>query len=78
MFQVASRPTPPHLSANMETHGHYPTQAPSNIQLPRSLQRPTFSDVSREFIVQLAPELQDVPLEYIRKHLAGQSNEYVF
>ncbi|KAK7683793.1 hypothetical protein QCA50_013169 [Cerrena zonata] len=75
MFQVASRPAPPHLASNMETHGHYPTQVPSSLQLPRSLQRPTFSEVSRDFIVQLAPELQDVPLEYIRKHLAGQSNE---
>ena len=75
MFQVASRPTPPHLASNMQTHSPYPSQIPQSVQLPRSLQRPTFSEVSREFIVQLAPELQDVPFDYIRRHLAGQSNE---
>ncbi|CAL1709713.1 unnamed protein product [Somion occarium] len=75
MFQVAARPTPPHLASNMETYTPYPTQVPVNLQLPRTLQRPTFSEVSRDFVVQLAPELQEVPFEYIRKHLAGQANE---
>ncbi|KAH9947849.1 hypothetical protein B0H21DRAFT_736614 [Amylocystis lapponica] len=73
MFQVASRQAPEALSLPMS---HYqPVQVPPSLQLPRNLARPAFSEVSRDVIAALEPELADVPLEYIRKHLAGQANQ---
>lgn len=72
MFQVASRPAP-HFS-NMDTYAHSASLQPS-LQLPRTLARPAFNEVSRASVTAIAPELSDVPIEYIRKHLAGQSRE---
>lgn len=73
MFQVASHPTP-HFSLPME---RVPVQAPPSLQLPRTLARPPFVEVDRTAILAMAPELAEVPIEYIRKHLAGQASEYV-
>ncbi|KAI0795473.1 hypothetical protein C8Q75DRAFT_712202 [Abortiporus biennis] len=60
----------------METYSpSIPTAVPPSLQLPRTLARPTFNEVSRETIIAIAPELAEVPMEYVRKHLAGQANE---
>lgn len=77
MFQVPAHPT----SFNMHGHGHQqafapPPQSPS-VQLPRTLSRPHFMEVSRDAILAAAPELGDVPAEYIRRGLRSRANEYV-
>ncbi len=72
MFQVASRPAT--RFSNMDSYTH-PTSVAPSLQLPRTLARPAFSEVSRESVTAIAPELVEVPVEYVRKHLAGQANE---
>ncbi|KAI0080378.1 hypothetical protein K474DRAFT_1682578 [Panus rudis PR-1116 ss-1] len=59
----------------MDTYQPYPASVPQNLQLPRRLERPEFTEVSRRTVAALAPELADVPMEYIKRHLAGQANE---
>ena len=76
MFQVASRPVP-ELSLPMP-HSYGQHNAPQHLQLPRTLSRPAFTEVSRTAIASLEPELAKVPIEFVRKHLAGQANECVF
>jgi len=75
MFQVAA------CSANYSAHHVVwqhddlsPVTSPTrssftsaDIQLPRTLQRPSYSEVSRDQIAAVAPELVDVPAEYIRR-----------
>ncbi|OCH88738.1 hypothetical protein OBBRIDRAFT_733931 [Obba rivulosa] len=61
------------MSHHHHHHHHGHRQAPA-LQLPRRLARPQFEEVSRDAIVALEPDLADVPMEYIRKHLAGQAN----
>ncbi|TFK29486.1 hypothetical protein FA15DRAFT_631880 [Coprinopsis marcescibilis] len=73
MFQVASHPP----SFNMHAHGHPANMShPSpSVQLPRSLARPPFAEVSRDAIMAAAPELGSVPAEYIRRGLRPKANE---
>ena len=81
MFQVASRPSVPHLASAPEMYilpVNYNPPVPHNVQLPRTLARPTFSEVSPSVIASLEPELAGVPIDYIRKNLAGQANQCVF
>lgn len=52
-------------------------RTPPNLQLPRKLARPNFAEISRETIAALEPELEEVPIEYIRRHLAGRADQYV-
>ncbi|KAH9934221.1 uncharacterized protein B0H18DRAFT_547876 [Fomitopsis serialis] len=73
MFQVASRPVPELSLPMSHSYGH--PNAPQNLQLPRTLSRPAFTEVSRSAIATLEPELANVPIEFVRKHLAGQANE---
>ncbi|KAH7928373.1 hypothetical protein BV22DRAFT_1004964 [Leucogyrophana mollusca] len=56
---------------------HFPTQpsAPSNVQLPRTLQRPPYAEVPRQNVAAVAPELADVPLEYVRRGLRVKANQ---
>ncbi|KAJ6531264.1 hypothetical protein B0H19DRAFT_967008 [Mycena capillaripes] len=42
---------------------------PSNLQLPRTLVRPSFTEVSREALVAASPDLGNVSVEFIRKNL---------
>lgn len=77
MFQVASRPVP-ELSLPMSPAYGQQHNAPQNLQLPRTLSRPAFTEVSRTAIASLEPDLANVPVEFVRKHLAGQANECVF
>ncbi|KAG6895746.1 hypothetical protein C0992_012864 [Termitomyces sp. T32_za158] len=78
MFQVASHPT----SFDLHSYAHAPRRpsAPSPslvpaVQLPRTLARPPFAEVSREAIAAAAPELADIPAEYIRNGLHSKANE---
>lgn len=78
MFQVASHPT----SFNRYGHGHHLNPIPHrsvspSVQLPRRLDRPRFSDVSRDAIIAAAPELAEIPAEYIRRGLLSDANKYV-
>ncbi|RDB17079.1 Clampless protein 1 [Hypsizygus marmoreus] len=77
MFQVASHPT----SFTKHGHGHHhsisslpPPPSPS-VQLPRTLARPPFAEVSRDAILATAPELAGVPAEYVRRGLRPRANE---
>ena len=73
MLQVASHPT-------SFTHApRHPRSIPtsSTVQLPRTLARPPFAEVSREAIIAVAPELANVPPEYIRRGLRPQTHQYV-
>ena len=80
MYQVASHPT----TFNRHGHGHGyhhslpPRPASPSVQLPRRLDRPRFSDVSRDAIMAAAPELAEVPAEYIRRGLLSDANKYVY
>ncbi|KAF7328976.1 hypothetical protein MVEN_02527600 [Mycena venus] len=43
--------------------------APSNFQLPRTLVRPSFTEVSRAALLAASPDLGNVSVEFIRKNL---------
>lgn len=75
MLQVASHPT------SFAAHHHLPHHArpipTPTVQLPRTLARPPFLEVSREAIMAVAPELANVPAEYIRRGLRPKAYQYV-
>ncbi|KAF8624670.1 hypothetical protein AX17_007001 [Amanita inopinata Kibby_2008] len=73
MFQVASHPA----AFGLHAHGQYhPTAHHQNsaVKLPRNLARPAFVDISRDAIAAVAPELENVPTEYIRRGLRPKAN----
>jgi hypothetical protein len=72
MLQVASHPT----SFAAPHHHVRPIPTPT-VQLPRILARPPFLEVSREAIMAVAPELANVPAEYIRRGLRPKAYQYV-
>ena len=74
MFQVASHPAP--FSTQPHHHHSRPIPTPT-VQLPRTLARPSFVEVSREAIMAVAPELANVPAEYIRRGLRPKAHQYV-
>jgi hypothetical protein len=49
----------------------------NNFELPRTLQRREFQEISRFAIESVAPELATIPLEYSRRGLRKQAAEYV-
>lgn len=63
----------------MHGHGHHQAMAmvSPNIQLPRTLAHPPFAEVSRDAIMAVAPELVNVPAEYIRRGLRPKAHQYV-
>jgi len=65
MFQVAS-PHPQHPGHQQHSSVSLPT---TTIQLPRTLSRPKFTDISRDALAAVSPDLADVPSEYIRRGL---------
>ncbi|KAF8622971.1 hypothetical protein AX15_006600 [Amanita polypyramis BW_CC] len=73
MFQVASHPSAfglhPHGQYHSPPHYHSPA-----VKLPRTLARPPFVDVSRDAIAAVAPELEGIPTEYIRRGLRPKAN----
>ncbi|KAG6860533.1 hypothetical protein C0995_010104 [Termitomyces sp. Mi166 len=76
MFQVPSHPTAFDLHSYLRAprRPSAPSLGPA-VQLPRTLARPPFVEVSREAIIAAAPELEIVPVEYIRKGLRSKANE---
>ncbi|KAJ6625114.1 hypothetical protein B0H10DRAFT_1783365 [Mycena sp. CBHHK59/15] len=73
MFQVAShsRHFPTH-AASARRYEPAPTTAPA-VQLPRTLARPAFTDVSRDALVAASPDLANVPVEFIRHGLRAKA-----
>jgi len=81
MFQVASHPV--NFSAHHPVWEHddlSPVTSPTrssfssaDVQLPRTLQRPSYNEVSRDQIAAVAPELADVPAEYIRRSMCAKT-----
>ncbi|GLB39721.1 putative homolog of CLP1 of Coprinus cinereus and of Schizophyllum commune [Lyophyllum shimeji] len=78
MFQVASHPTafdtPAYVHSHRRSGSSAAPQSPA-VQLPRTLARPPFAEVSRDAITAVAPELANVPAEYIRRGLRPRANE---
>ncbi|KAJ7700376.1 hypothetical protein B0H17DRAFT_1157889 [Mycena rosella] len=69
MFQVASHaPFPHHHQSSARRY-----DAPAPVQLPRTLARPQFTDVSRDALAAAAPELASVPAEFIRHGLRAKA-----
>lgn len=75
MFHVSARPGQQH-HYDMYQHQHPAAPLP-NLQLPRTLNRPAFTEVQREAILAVEPNLGQVPFEYIRKGLHSRGEEYV-
>ncbi|KAF5384075.1 hypothetical protein D9615_003424 [Tricholomella constricta] len=76
MFQVASHPTAfdKHAYSRRSLSSPAPPHSPA-VQLPRTLARPPFVEVSRDAIIAASPELASVPVEYIRRGLRPRANE---
>jgi hypothetical protein len=75
MFHVSARPAQ-HQHHEMYQHQHPAAPLP-NLQLPRTLTRPAFTEVQRETILAVEPNLGQVPFEYIRKGLHARGEECV-
>ncbi|KAF7319625.1 Clampless protein 1 [Mycena chlorophos] len=82
MFQVASHPAVfPHQHLRHESSHHRrpsstaPSSSPAPIQLPRTLARPQFTDISRDALAAAAPELagSGVPAEFVRHGLRAKA-----
>ncbi|KAH8984848.1 hypothetical protein EDB92DRAFT_1936459 [Lactarius akahatsu] len=58
----------------MYQHQHPAAPLP-NLQLPRTLNRPAFTEVQRDAILAVEPNLGQVPFEYIRKGLHARGEE---
>jgi hypothetical protein len=52
-----------------------PQPSANNFELPRTLQRREFQEVSRFSVEAVAPELATIPLEYSRRGLRKQASE---
>lgn len=76
MYHVAS-PRSTHQHRDMYQHQHPAAPLP-NLQLPRTLNRPAFTEVQRDAILAVEPNLGQVPFEYIRKGLHARGEECVF
>ncbi|EJF61781.1 hypothetical protein DICSQDRAFT_136297 [Dichomitus squalens LYAD-421 SS1] len=73
MFHVASRHAAPEALNLSSAQYSYPVEHKLNI--PRRLARPSFTEPARDAVARLDPGLASVPLEYIKKMLAGNANE---
>jgi hypothetical protein len=76
MLQVPAHPTT--FSRRHHLAPLPPRSSSPSVQLPRRLDRPRFAEVSRDAILAAAPELADVPAEYIRRGLLSDANKYVY
>lgn len=77
MFQVASHPTSFTQPRHHREPSHQQPHPQQALQLPRQLDRPAYVEIPREVIAAVAPELANVPAEYIRRGLGPKANEYV-
>jgi hypothetical protein len=73
MFQVATHAAQYNAHAHHQGYNYPIAPAAPPVQLPRTLTRPNFTEVSRDAILAVAPELNDVPPEYIRRGLYAKS-----
>ncbi|TFY74241.1 hypothetical protein EWM64_g9771, partial [Hericium alpestre] len=69
MFQVSSRPAQPTFDMQ-----HHPITLPS-VQLPRTLSRPAYAEVSPDVLAAIDPGLAQVPPEFARRSLHGRGDE---
>lgn len=65
-------PTP-----DVEMQDAQPRSSTTSVQLPRSLVRPEYKEVSRDKIAAVDPELADTPADYIREALEDLGPQYV-
>ncbi|KDQ51685.1 hypothetical protein JAAARDRAFT_139870 [Jaapia argillacea MUCL 33604] len=49
----------------------------SLVSLPRTLARPAFREINRDALASVEPELRDVPVEYVKRHIAQQAGSMV-
>ncbi|KZT25996.1 hypothetical protein NEOLEDRAFT_1155904 [Neolentinus lepideus HHB14362 ss-1] len=47
----------------------------SLVHLPRNLQKPSYKEISRDVLAGIEPGLRDVPVEYVKRGIAQQSQE---
>ncbi|KAJ6573033.1 hypothetical protein DFH09DRAFT_1261028 [Mycena vulgaris] len=83
MYQVASYPQSPAFSAPSHREHHrerdsrprYRDDAPTpgTLSLPRTLARPPFTDIARDALLAAAPDLSNVPAEFIRHGLRAKA-----
>ena len=76
MFQVASRHSTVPEALNLSS-AHYSYPIEQKLNVPRRLARPSFTEPARDAVARIDAALAGVPLEYIRKSLAGTANECV-
>ncbi|CAK5278082.1 unnamed protein product [Mycena citricolor] len=71
MFQVASHPPSPAFLApgRRDSYSQSSRSSPAPLQLPRTLARPKFDEVSPAALAAVAPELASVPLPFVRQGL---------
>ncbi|KAI9056480.1 hypothetical protein FKP32DRAFT_1468529 [Trametes sanguinea] len=79
MFQVASRPAHHHGAVpeplNLMSSHYQSASVAQKLNIPRRLARPAFAEPSRDAVARIDPSLAGVPLEYIRRTLAGNANQ---
>ncbi|KAJ7639724.1 clp1-like protein [Mycena polygramma] len=80
MFQVASHPAAfPHRDSHKQHRRpsyDQPSRSTSAVTaLPRNLERPPFTDISRDALAAAAPELAAVPAEFIRHGLRAKAHQ---
>ncbi|KAG6826829.1 hypothetical protein H0H92_014247 [Tricholoma furcatifolium] len=75
MFQVAAHPTAFDTPSYSNRRHAAPSAGQYDVQLPRKLDRPPFVPISRDAIFAAAPELVDVPSEYIRRSLSSRAQQ---
>jgi len=76
MFQVASRPAAPF--SEMQTYNHYQhaqAPAPPSLNLPKTLKRPAYKEVSRSVLLAVDASLPNYPVEFIKHHLKSRASE---
>ncbi|KAL7284679.1 hypothetical protein ACG7TL_001980 [Trametes sanguinea] len=79
MFQVVSRPAHHHGAVpeplNLMASHYQSSSVAQKLNIPRRLARPTYAEPSRDAVARVDPSLAGVPLEYIRRTLAGNANQ---
>ncbi|KAF9078622.1 hypothetical protein BDP27DRAFT_1309890 [Rhodocollybia butyracea] len=71
LHQVPAQPIS-FASQHTRRESSAPSSSSSSVQLPRTLARPEFIEVSPAAIAAAAPELVSVPLDYVRRRLRAE------
>lgn len=77
MLQIAPQHVPHFSMLDHRMSMEQPVAQTPSVQLPRKLARPPFTEIDPRAIEAVAPELANVPLAYIQKHLASQAPQCV-